>query len=166
MKKYLLTAVFLLINAASAQLLTEDFNYSGNLTDNGWARHSGTTDVIATTTGQTYSGFVGSGTGNAANVIGASEDVSLTFTRQTGNGLTLYMTALINVTDAANSLAGGYFLHLGNRIDGAAVTTIENQFVRGSSLRLMHPEMFSLAQVIQVLQRIHPHCLQRIQHIL
>jgi hypothetical protein len=59
---------------------------------------------------------------------GASEDISTTFTRQTGNGLTLYMAAMINVTDAANSFAGGYFLHLGNRIDGAAITTIENQF--------------------------------------
>jgi hypothetical protein len=70
MMKYLLVAVFIFINTVSAQLLTEDFNFSGNLTDNGWARHSGTTDVIATTTGLTYTGYVGSGTGNAANVIG------------------------------------------------------------------------------------------------
>jgi hypothetical protein len=125
----LILLVMIFAMSANAQLLTEDFNFSGNITDNGWARHSGTTDVIATTSGLTYSGYVNSGIGNAANVIGASEDISKTFTRVTGNGLTLYLSALINVTDAANSLAGSYFLHLGNRIDGAAVTTLETQFV-------------------------------------
>ncbi|MDP1676770.1 MAG: T9SS type A sorting domain-containing protein [Bacteroidota bacterium] len=130
MKKFLVlfAAVMMCGAVANAQLLTEDFNFTGNLTDNGWARHSGTTDVIATTTGLTYTGYPNSSIGQSANVIGSSEDISTTFTRQTGDGLTLYMSAMINVTDAANSLAGSYFFHLGNRIDGAAATTLENQF--------------------------------------
>ncbi|MBI2428023.1 MAG: T9SS type A sorting domain-containing protein [Ignavibacteriales bacterium] len=124
----LFVVVLMCAGGASAQLLTEDFDFSGNLTDNGWERHSGTTDIIATTTGLTYSGYANSGVGQSANVIGASEDVSKTFTRQTGDGLTLYLSALLQVTDAANSLAGSYFLHLGNRIDGGATTALETQF--------------------------------------
>ncbi len=85
--------------------LTEDFNYSGALTSNGWTAHSALgTNAISTTTGLSYAGYTGSGIGNAALVQNlGGEDDNLGFSTINGNGTTVYYSALINVTDPASS---------------------------------------------------------------
>jgi Secretion system C-terminal sorting domain len=99
------------------QLLVQDFNFTGNLTSNGWtAVTTGAgTNAIATTTGLTYTGFPGSGIGNAAlvNNLGGEDD-NITFTNQNTNGQNIYLSALVNVTDPAATKVGDYFLHLGS----------------------------------------------------
>lgn len=96
-------------NNSFGQLLLEDnFDFTGNLTANGWSAHSGAgTNPIATTTGLSYTGYAGSGIGNAAGVDNTGEDVNRTFTAQT-SGI-VYYSALVNVTTAST----GYFLHIG-----------------------------------------------------
>ncbi|MEY4595220.1 MAG: hypothetical protein RIQ47_1630, partial [Bacteroidota bacterium] len=100
----------------NAQLLTQDFNFSGSLTSNGWTAHSGGgTNALSTTVGLTYNGHAGSGIGNAAlvNNIGG-EDANTTFTSTSTNGATVYASFLVNVTEAAASKTGDYFFHLGS----------------------------------------------------
>lgn len=102
---------------AASSLLTEDFNFSGNLTDNGWTAHSSSGSTpIQTTTGLTYSGYANSGVGNAANVVGTGEDLNRGFTEQNSNGSSVYLTFLANVTETASNLSSFYFMHLGDRI--------------------------------------------------
>jgi hypothetical protein len=95
-------------------LLTQDFNFTGSLTSNGWTAHSGTTNFIATTTGLSYTGHAGSGVGNAAlvNNLGG-EDVNIGFSIQNTNGQSIYYSFLLNVTETANR-TGDYFIHFGN----------------------------------------------------
>lgn len=108
----------LLTNSNSySQLLVDDFNYTGLLTANGWTVHSGTTNPINTTSGLTYSGYVGSGVGNAA-LIGnlGGEDVNRDFTEQNINGTEIYYSFLVNVNESASDKNGDYFIHLGDRV--------------------------------------------------
>lgn len=122
MKKiFTLLLSFFLYHLASAQLLVEDFNFSGLLTDHGWTKHSGTSEPISTTTGLVYSGYAGSGIGNAANIVGASEDVNRDIAEQSGDGTTIYMSFLVNVTETTNQ-SGGYFMHLGDRSSATSFT--------------------------------------------
>lgn len=101
-----MSSILLLTTSLFAQLLVEEFDFSGNLVDNGWTQHSGSTDIIATTTGLTYSGYVSSGIGNAALVDGTSQDVNRTFTAQTSG--TVYASFLLNVSSNGTN----YFFHL------------------------------------------------------
>ncbi len=120
MLKYWFTVILLMIISFSsqtgfAQLLTQDFNFSGALTSNGWIAHSGGgTNAISTTTGLTYTGALGSGVGNAAlvNNLGG-EDINITFTNQSGNGTSVYYSCMVRVTDPAATKTGDYFLHIG-----------------------------------------------------
>jgi hypothetical protein len=110
-------ALFLLSTVgAFAQSYSQDFNFTGNLTSNGWTAHSGGgTNAIATTTGLFYSGHSGSGVGNAAllNNLGG-EDVNIAFTGTSTNGAIVYASFLVNITDPATSKTGDYFFHLGS----------------------------------------------------
>lgn len=109
----------------SQALFVEDFNFpnSFSIGANGWTIHSGTADSIFTTSALTYPGYANSGIGAAANVIGAGFDYNKRFADQNADGTTIYMSALVNFTEVANSLAGGYFLHLGNRADPGTTFT-------------------------------------------
>jgi hypothetical protein len=108
---------FFLMSTSYSQLLVEDFNYpvGDSIDTHGWTPHSGTgtTPVLVSNGGLTYADYLGSGIGNAADVFGTGEDVNKDFTVQGTDGSSIYMSALVNVTEAANSLSGGYFLHLG-----------------------------------------------------
>ena len=101
---------------ANAQAVyTQDFNFSGGLTTNGWTAHSaGGTSVISTTTGLTYGTHAGSGVGNAALVGSSGEDINQTFTSQSGNGTVVYTSFLCNVNDVSTAKPGDYFFHLGS----------------------------------------------------
>jgi len=104
------------LSMANAQLLyTQDMNFSGALSSNGWVVHSAGSNPISTTTGLTYLGHLGSNIGNAAllgNVGG--EDINATFTSQNTNGQSVYVSALVNVTDPATAKGGDYFFHIGS----------------------------------------------------
>jgi hypothetical protein len=101
------------------QAYTNDFSFSGNLTSNGWIATGGVvTNPLATTTGLTYTGFPGSGVGNAVLMGNAGgEDDNVIYASQTSN---VYYSCLVNVTEAGNK-SGDYFLHLGG--GGTGCTT-------------------------------------------
>jgi hypothetical protein len=110
---------------AGAPLLIDDFNFSGLLGSNGWGIHSGTTNFLSTTTGLSYTGFPGSGIGNAVLVSNlGGEDVNKGFDEQTGNGTAIYTSFVVNVTDASTSKTGDYFLHIGKRSSPTNFSTI------------------------------------------
>ena len=98
----------------------EDFNYATGdlLTDHGWTAHSGTgtEPITVNNLGLTYSDYPSSNVGNGADVFGAGEDINLGFAEQNINGTSIYFSALVNVTEEADDVTGGYFLHLGNRL--------------------------------------------------
>lgn len=106
-------------------LLTDNFNFTGNLTDNGWSAHSsGGTNSIGTTTGLTYAGYANSGVGNAAQIGNAGgEDVNMGFTDQNTNGKSVYLSCLVNVNETASDKTGDYFLHLGDRVSATSFTS-------------------------------------------
>ncbi|MEO0092079.1 MAG: T9SS type A sorting domain-containing protein [candidate division WOR-3 bacterium] len=96
--------------------LIEDFDYTvlTSLTYNGWSPHSaaGSNPIMVTSPGLTYSGYLSSGIGNAANVIGGAgsrEDVNRTFTPQTSGSV--YAAFMVNVASAPTT--EDYFLHFG-----------------------------------------------------
>src|SRR6218665_2274327 len=92
--KSFLIILFLLtgLGALRAQLLTENFEFTGALTSNGWTAHSGAgTNPISTTAGLTYTGLLGTGVGNAALVAnGGGEDDNITFAAQNTDGQSIY----------------------------------------------------------------------------
>ncbi|MCP9750866.1 T9SS type A sorting domain-containing protein [Ferruginibacter sp. HRS2-29] len=132
--KKIMLAVLLMMNVgllSAQQLLTDNFNYSGALTANGWAAHSGTgASAVSTTTGLTYTGLSTSGIGNAALIgsVGGGEDVNRTFTAQTTDGQNIYFSAMVNITEAASAKTGDYIIHLGPSPIGS--TFISRVFVR------------------------------------
>lgn len=103
---------------AATTLLTDDFDYSGLLTANGWTAHSSSgSSALSTTTGLSYSGYPNSGAGNAVLIGsngGEDDNRGLSSTINT-NGSQTYYSCLVNVNDANTSKGGDYFLMLGNR---------------------------------------------------
>jgi len=111
MKKFgLLITLFITSNLFSQTLLLEEnFDFSGDLSANGWSISSGGgTNPISTTTGLTYSGYPSSGIGNAALVDANGEDVYKTFSTQTSDNV--YASFLISVSSSGLT----YFLHFSN----------------------------------------------------
>ena len=119
MKKllFLLLMVFCCnLNVTKAQTI-DNFNYSGYLSENGWSIHNGTTYPISTTTGLSYSGYIGSGIGNAA-LIGNAGGQDVNYTPGIGpyetNGAAVYLAFMFKATETGTK-SGDYFLHLGKR---------------------------------------------------
>ena len=119
---YFKTILFFLLfsfSFAKAQslLLEENFNFTGNLSANGWSAHSGAgSSSPATTTGLSYSGYPSSGIGNAATIVGGSgsrEDVNQGFFEENVNGASVFLSFLVEVNSF--STTADYFIHLGNR---------------------------------------------------
>ncbi len=105
-------------------LLVEDFSYTAgdSLKNNGWSIHSGSTDnILVSNSGLTYAGYAGSEVGNAANMFGTGIDVNRGITTQNQNGTSLYLSAMVNVTDAIDQ-SGTYFMHLGARASETSFT--------------------------------------------
>ena len=118
MRKKLITLLFIIAcysGWGQVTLSVNNFEFTGNLTANGWTTHANATiNPIATTTGLTFTGYSGSGIGNAVAIGNAGgEDVNRTFTTQNTNGQSVYASFLIKVTEAANQ-SGDYFFHLGD----------------------------------------------------
>jgi hypothetical protein len=110
---------FTVANAQS--LLVEDFDYPVGtlLTNVGWVAHSGAgTQPIDVTNGLSFSGYLSSGIGGAANLDNNGEDIHRTFTAQTSG--TVYAAFIIQ-TESTNS--AGYFLHFGQSTLGTTFFT-------------------------------------------
>ena len=128
MKKILLLiiiSIFLVSNISQAQTI-DDFNYTGNLNANGWSTHSGSgSNVIATTTGLSYSGYINSGIGNAAlqkNLGGEDINYTAGIGPYNTNGTTVYFSFMVNVTESANK-TGDYFIHIGDRASATSFSS-------------------------------------------
>lgn len=128
----LLSLLVSLVSLTNAQvLLTDDFNYTGNLSANGWTIHGTAANPLVTTTpGLSYAGMP-AGVGNAALIPNAAgEDGHRTFATQSTDGQSVYVSALVNVTDAGSARTGDYFLHLGpNPISTAFVGRVAARIV-------------------------------------
>jgi hypothetical protein len=100
--------------ALAAPLLTEDFSYTAGaaVTANGWTAHSaaGTNAILVTSPSLSYSGYAGSGVGNAVTLTTSGEDDSREFTAVTSGSV--YAALMVNV--ASSQTAGDYFFHLMN----------------------------------------------------
>jgi len=116
----ILVAVLLglmIIPGSSAQgqiLVEENFEYTAgmNLTSNGWTAHdgAGNNPITVSSEGLTYAGYVSSGIGNAASLNGTGEDVNRTFASL--NAGTIYVSFMVNFSQAKTGADGEYFLHL------------------------------------------------------
>ena len=90
-------------------LLVEDFNYLGGILGvNGWTATTLTpgTPALMTTTGLTYTGFSGSGIGNAANLGNTGEDLTKVLSSPVLSG-SAYLTFMVNI-GSATTTTGGY----------------------------------------------------------
>ncbi len=118
-----LVAIAIVAGSASmsAQLLTEDFNYTVGalLNANGWSAHSGagTNSEAVTTSSISYAGYIGSGVGNEVTLATSGEDINKAFTSQ--NAGSLYASFLVKVTAATTT--GDYFAHFA-QTSGTTVT--------------------------------------------
>lgn len=111
MKKNLLIVFTILFfgKSMAQNLLQENFNFTGNLSANGWAAHfnAGVNPIQANTNSLSFPNYVLSGVGFAANVNNDGEDDNKTFAAQSSGDL--YVSFLIKV----NSSPGIYVLHFG-----------------------------------------------------
>lgn len=101
-----------LFDTTQAQLLRENFNFTGALTSNGWNQTGNINGnpIQAASSGLTYTGFGGSGVGNAAYLTTTGQDVNKELKTLVNSG-SLYAAFLINVSAAQT--AGDYFYHFG-----------------------------------------------------
>jgi hypothetical protein len=112
-KLFTIVLVALALNAANAQSLTEDFNFSGAVVNvNGWIGTAATPVPpaaalipILTTSGLTTSGFDGSAIGSAASLGASGEDLTKALPATVSSGK-LYMTFMVNVS--ATTTTGDY----------------------------------------------------------
>lgn len=120
---FALAASLLLAAESRAQvILTENFNFTGALTANGWvaANAGGSNAITAAAPSLSYSNLPSSGTGNPAGLTTSGEDDYKLFTTNNSTG-DLYTSFLITVSAAqatgdyfysfysTNSSGGGYF---------------------------------------------------------
>ena len=115
MKKFY-SIVFLLnfvFAFGQSNYVAENFDYTATqaLTDNSWIAHSGgtTNPVSVSDGGLTWTGYIGSGVGNAALVNNTGQDVNKPFGANINSGV-VYASFLMKVN--ANTPAG-YFFHFG-----------------------------------------------------
>lgn len=115
MKKIVCAIIIaLMANIAwGAILVDENFDYPAgdDIVAHGWNYHSGATGIIfVTSPGLTYSGYISSGIGNAADVDTTGYDANKQFSDSVMVG-TVYSSFMLNVE--TNGAPTGYFFHLG-----------------------------------------------------
>ncbi len=112
-QKAMLVLTILFAVSFAQIVFVENFDYAANtnLTASGWTAHSGsgTNAIKVYSPGLAYTGYAGSGIGNAAKVDTAGEDVNKTFTSTVNSG-TVYTAFLLNVQKATST--SDYFFHL------------------------------------------------------
>jgi hypothetical protein len=108
----LLTLIYFGFTFGQVNYLVEHFNYAAAapLTSNGWTVHSGNTNpILVSATGLNFSGYIGSGVGNAALVNNTGEDLNKPFGADLNSG-SVYASFLVSVTATTPSV---FFFHLG-----------------------------------------------------
>lgn len=114
----LVAGVMLAMNGWGQPILVENFDLTAGalLTNNGWSAHSGggTNAIQVVAPGLEFSGYLGSGIGNAAGLTNNGEDANRTFTSQSSGSV---YAAFIIKTESSNS--EGYFLHFGQTLIGS-----------------------------------------------
>ncbi len=121
MKKLLPLLTLFITYQGTAQLLTEDFNFTGDLSANGWTLYETAGQPLTTSAGLTYSidpGSVHPPSGNAAYIrrlaTVAGQDVFRSFAEQNTPGKAVYVSFLIRLADTLfTAKTGNYVLHLG-----------------------------------------------------
>ncbi|MEQ1643572.1 MAG: CHRD domain-containing protein [Pyrinomonadaceae bacterium] len=103
------------VRSPESVLLTEDFTYAAGslISANGWTVYSGapTSPMVTSAPGLTYTGYAGSGIGNAVVMATSGEDASRPYAPQSSG--TVYASVLVNLSEASVDPAGGYFFHIG-----------------------------------------------------
>ena len=100
-KSYLLllfSFLFIPLSLSYGQFFIENFDYPAgdSLTQHGWVAHSGTSNAIfVTSPGLTYTGYPGSGIGNAATLTTTGQDVNKQYTPLTTGAV--YASIMVNV---------------------------------------------------------------------
>ena len=113
MKSILFICILLgvFVSFTSAQLLTEDFNYTSGdlLTNDGWTQTgtSSTNPITVSTSGLSYASYLNSGIGNAAALTNNGQDINKAFASQ--NAGSVYASCLVNLS--AVQTTGDYFFH-------------------------------------------------------
>lgn len=103
--------MLLAFTSINAQLLTENFSFSGSLSTNGWTAHSGDgTNNISTTSGLSFSGYSQTNVGNAALLMSSGQDVNLPLSAAQTSG-TVYYSFMVNVANTTD-VVGDYFTGL------------------------------------------------------
>lgn len=109
---------------AQALLAVEDFDHAPGtaLTSVGWTAHSGAGNnpIVVVAPGLEFSGYPSSGIGNAASIAsftGSAEDVHKIFGSQSSGSV--YVSFLVNLSDAVQNETGDYFFHLGQETIGS-----------------------------------------------
>ena len=94
-----------------AQLITEDFTYTGAMTANGWTGNNTNAPISTTTPGLAYSIYSGSNVGNAAAIVPGTSNQYVTKSFTLPSSGDIYYAAMINVP-ASNTTAttGDYVL--------------------------------------------------------
>jgi hypothetical protein len=113
----LFSSIFLFWQSGQSQaLLVENFEYTNGaiLTSNGWSAHSGagTNPVDVTVSGLTFTGYPSSPVAGAAQLDNTGEDINRVFAEQSSGQI--YAAFLLKV----NTIADGYFFHLGQTVMG------------------------------------------------
>lgn len=138
MKKLLLLLCLFIFKKAQSQLLTEDFNFSGDLSANGWTLYETMGEPLTTGSGLTYplsTSVIHPPSGNAAHIRRlatiAGQDVYRNFTEQNTPGKAIYVSFLIRLADTLLTFKNGnYVLHLGYKNGTGALTTGGMLYVR------------------------------------
>jgi hypothetical protein len=135
----LLTLTVSTLSFGQVNYLNDSFNYADNslLTANGWTAHSGAgTQAIdvGASNGLTYAGYNDGGAsitgvtaGNAAKLDNNGEDVNKALTTAPTAGTTIYISFLLNVSNAN----AGYFMHLSPTATGTQTARV---FVKPSTI--------------------------------
>ena len=118
LSSFVFLILFVPFKSKGQSLLNQNFEFSGNLTSNGWTAHNGggTSPIATTTPGLTYAGLSGTDIGSAALVKNTGgEDLNVTFATQNTNNQSVYFSLLVNVTEPGNK-TGDYFFHTGGPV--------------------------------------------------
>ena len=98
-------------------LLEENFDYStnSNLTDNGWIAYSGDAidPMVVESSNLSYTDYQSSNIGGSVTVDAVGEDVYSSLNSEQTSG-TVYVSLLVNVSNATTSSDGDYFFGLGS----------------------------------------------------
>ena len=117
MLKTILFFILFSIYILPQTLLEENFDYTTNstLTDNGWIAYSGDAidPIVVESSNLNYTDYQSSNIGGSVTVDAVGEDVYSSLSSEQTSG-TVYVSLLVNVSNATTSADGDYFFGLGS----------------------------------------------------